>query len=89
MVKILSQIIFFQTLLAKLFFSLKIQHQIIYLFKNGIIRLEAGAFKFLRNRLFMTSMQLLRKRDVPSSVISKMSRSLPRRRENNMRYSAK
>jgi hypothetical protein len=27
-------------------------------FKNGIIRLEAGAFKFLRNRLFMTSMQL-------------------------------
>jgi hypothetical protein len=32
-------------------------------FKNGIIRLEAGAFKFLRNRLFMTSMQLPRKRD--------------------------
>jgi hypothetical protein len=26
-----------------------------------IIRLEAGAFKFLRNRLFMTSMQLPRK----------------------------
>ena len=99
MVKILSQIIFFQTFLAKLFFSLKIQHQIIYLgknhappppsFKNGIIRLEAGAFKFLRNRLFMTSMQLLRKRDVPSSAISKMSRSLPRRRKNNMQYSAK
>ena len=58
-------------------------------FKNGIIRLEAGAFKFLRNRLFMTSMQLLRKRDVPSSAISKMSRSLPRRRKNNMQYSAK
>jgi hypothetical protein len=34
-------------------------------FKNGIIQLEAGAFKFLRNRLFMTSMQLPRKRDVP------------------------
>jgi hypothetical protein len=30
-------------------------------FKNGIIRLEAGAFKFLRNRLFMTSIQLSRK----------------------------
>jgi hypothetical protein len=41
-------------------------------------RLEAGAFKFVRNRLFMTSMQLPRKRDVPSSAISKMSRSLPR-----------
>ena len=40
-------------------------------FKNGIIRLEAGAFKFLRNRLFITSMQLPRKRDVPSSAISK------------------
>jgi hypothetical protein len=50
---------------------------------TGIIRLEAGAFKFLRNRLFMTSMQLPRKRDVPSSAISKMSRSLPRRCENN------
>jgi hypothetical protein len=37
----------------------------------------------------MTSMQLLWKRDVSSSAISKMSRSLPRRRENNMRYSAK
>ena len=58
-------------------------------FKNGIIRLEAGAYKFLRNQLFMTSMQLLWKRDVSSSAISKMSRSLPRRRENNMRYSAK
>jgi hypothetical protein len=58
-------------------------------FKNDIIRLEAGAFKFLRNRLFMTSMQFLRKRDVPSSTISKMSRSLPRRRENSMRYSAR
>jgi hypothetical protein len=34
MVKILSQIIFFQTFLAKLFFSLKIQHQIIYLGKT-------------------------------------------------------
>jgi hypothetical protein len=31
-------------------------------FKNGIIRLEAGTFKFLRNRLFMTSMQLPRYR---------------------------
>jgi hypothetical protein len=30
-------------------------------FKSDIIRLEAGAFKFLRNRLFMTSMQLPRK----------------------------
>jgi hypothetical protein len=27
-------------------------------FKNGIIRLEAGAFKFLRNLLFMTSKHL-------------------------------
>ena len=34
MVKILSQVIFFQTFLAKLFFSLKIQHQIIYLGKT-------------------------------------------------------
>ena len=34
-----------------------------------------GAFKFLRNRLFMMSMQLPRKRDAPSSAISKMSRS--------------
>jgi hypothetical protein len=34
-------------------------------------------------------MQFLRKRDVPSSTISKMSRSLPRRRENSMRYSAR
>jgi hypothetical protein len=67
----------------------KIQSQIISPFKNGIIRLEAGAFKFLRNRLFMTSMQPPRKRDVPSSTISKMSPSLPRRHENNMRYSAK
>jgi hypothetical protein len=48
-------------------------------FKNGIIRLEAGAFKCLRNRLFMTSMQLP----------WKMSRSLLWLRENNMRYSAK
>ena len=31
------------------------------LLKNDIIRLEAGAFKFLRNRIFMTSMQLPRK----------------------------
>jgi hypothetical protein len=52
-------------------------------FLNGIIR----AFKFLCNRLFITSMQLPRKRGVPSSTISKMSRSLPRRCENNMRYS--
>jgi hypothetical protein len=44
-----------------------------------IIRLEAGAFKFLRNRLFMTSMQLSRK----------MSRSLLWCRKNSMRYSAK
>ena len=58
-------------------------------FKNGIIRLEASTFKFLHNQLFMTSMQLPRKRDVPSSAISKMSRSLPWRHENNMRYSAK
>ena len=58
-------------------------------FKNGIIRLEGGAFKFLRNQLFMRSMQLPRKRDVPSSAISKMSRSLLRRCENNMQYSAK
>jgi hypothetical protein len=50
-------------------------------FKNSIIRLEAGAFKFLRNRLFMTSMQLPRNLE--------NARSLPRRRENNMRYSAK
>ena len=42
-------------------------------FKNDIIRLEAGAFKFLGNRLFMTSMQLPRK-------ISQ---------KKNMRYSAK
>jgi hypothetical protein len=27
-------------------------------FKNSIIRLEAGAFKFLRNQLFMISLQL-------------------------------
>jgi hypothetical protein len=67
----------------------KILSQIISPFKNGIIRLEAGAFKFLHNRLFMTSMQLPQKRDVPSSAISKMSRSLLRRHENNMRYSAK
>ena len=73
------RLFFFQTFLAKFFFLLRIQHQIIYLFKNGIIRLEAGAFKFLRNRLFMTSMQLPRK----------MSRSLLWRRENNIRYSAK
>ena len=58
-------------------------------FKNGIIRLEAGAFKFLRNRLFMTSMQLPLKRNVPPSAISKMSRAVPRCRKNNMRYSAK
>ena len=51
----------------------------LFVFKNGIIRFEADAFKFLRNRLFMTSMQLPRK----------MSRSLLWRRENNMRYSAK
>jgi hypothetical protein len=51
----------------------------LFVCKNGIIRLEAGAFKFLRNQLFMTSMQLPRK----------MSRSLLWRRENNMRYSAK
>jgi hypothetical protein len=30
-------------------------------FKNGIIRLEAGAFKFLRNQLFMMLMQLPQK----------------------------
>jgi hypothetical protein len=53
---------------------------------NGIIRLEAGAFKFLRNRLFMTSMQLPRKRDVPSSAILKMSHSLPRHRETVYSY---
>ena len=29
-------------------------------FKNGIIRLEAGAFKFLRNRLYMTSEKMFR-----------------------------
>ena len=51
----------------------------LFVFKNGIIRLEAGALKFLRNRLFMTSMQLP----------GKMSRSLLWRRENNMRYSVK
>ena len=33
----------------------------LFVFKNGIIQLETGAFKFLRNRLFMTSMQLPRK----------------------------
>jgi hypothetical protein len=78
---------FFQFL--TLFYMVKILSQIISPFKNGIIRLEAGAFKFLHNRLFMTSMQLPQKRDVPSSAISKMSRSLLRRHENNMRYSAK
>ena len=31
-------------------------------YKNGIVRLEAGAFKFLRNQLFMMSMQLPRKK---------------------------
>jgi hypothetical protein len=36
----------------------KILSQIISPFKNGIIRLDAGAFKFLRNQLSMTSMQL-------------------------------
>ena len=73
--------LFFSKFIIKLFISPS--------FKNGIIRLEAGAFIFLRNRLFMTSMQLPRNRDVPSSAISKMSRSLPRHGENNMRYSAK
>jgi hypothetical protein len=33
----------------------------LFVFKNVIIRLEAGAFKFLRNWLFMTLMQLPRK----------------------------
>jgi hypothetical protein len=40
---------------------MNIERRISPSFKNGIIRLEAGALKFLRNRLFMTSMQLPRK----------------------------
>jgi hypothetical protein len=47
---------FFQFL--TLFYMVNILSQIISPFKNGIIRLDAGAFKFLRNRLSMTSMQL-------------------------------
>ena len=55
-------------------------------FKNDIILLEAGAFKFLRNRLLMMSMQIPRKRDVPSRASRKFR---ARYRDNNMQYSAK